>query len=204
MSTQRGKPVTKKRALKARLDLAQWELSHDPLTDLLNRRGLNAKVDEWARDSVHHLTVVILDLDGFKAINDTYGHAKGDGVLVSVATQLLEVSVAYGGVAARFGGDEFVVIAPGSIHGLCAAIETATSGLPLSMGVDYGLADAFNKVLQHADLALYHSKRVKGTFATAWSSSLSMPVAAEGYGRRQYRDGSATVEWNRKNVVTHH
>ena len=85
----------------------------DPLTGLLNRRGIQ---DQASRLLARRTggEIIFLDLDGFKAINDRFGHAEGDNALVTVAGALLETFRAADAVG-RIGGDEFlVVVAPGS------------------------------------------------------------------------------------------
>ena len=83
----------------------------DPLTGLLNRRGFGRVLRRALNDLIpgDQKAVVLLDLDGFKAINDQYGHAAGDAALVAVA-RALESVVRSGDVLARLGGDEFVVL----------------------------------------------------------------------------------------------
>ena len=79
---------------------------HDPLTGLLNRLGL----DEALSAARNIFTLYFLDLDGFKAINDNFGHPAGDKALVGVAARLLSI-VSADDIVARLGGDEFVVVA---------------------------------------------------------------------------------------------
>lgn len=81
---------------------------HDPLTKIPNRRNFYERAGQaiLEQDSV---TVVVVDLDGFKSINDTYGHQIGDAFLIHLA-QLLERTVKPPGFAARVGGDEFFLM----------------------------------------------------------------------------------------------
>lgn len=84
----------------------------DSLTGLLNRHGLFQALDQAvaeARPGHREFAVLYLDLDGFKAVNDTYGHAAGDALLKQVSERLLAL-IPDGAVAARIGGDEFVLL----------------------------------------------------------------------------------------------
>jgi diguanylate cyclase (GGDEF)-like protein len=86
---------------------------HDGLTGLLNRRAFDKELERMlAVKRRSAVAVLLLDLDGFKPINDTYSHDAGDRVLVEVAARLHGLAGEYG-VAARLGGDEFVLAAPG-------------------------------------------------------------------------------------------
>lgn len=84
---------------------------HDPLTGLLNRRAFDEAVEQMMREQAHRggVTAFLIDLDGFKPINDSYSHAAGDAVLRAVARRL-ETLTGRNGVVARLGGDEFGVV----------------------------------------------------------------------------------------------
>ena len=87
---------------------------HDPLTGLYNRRSLNARVEQWLHDASRQhqqLAVLLLDLDHFKQINDTYGHLSGDQVLIAAA-KVIESQVRKVDLVGRFGGEEFIVVLP--------------------------------------------------------------------------------------------
>ncbi|GJD97635.1 putative bifunctional diguanylate cyclase/phosphodiesterase [Methylobacterium iners] len=151
---------------------------HDALTDLANRRGFTGALDTAvaeARTSGRTLTLLTLDLDRFKPINDLYGHGAGDAVLREVAARLTRL-VPAGGTAARLGGDEFAVLltqtAIEDVSGvsrriadaLHEPIRSATLPNPVQIGVSIGIAshpsDAADAttLLTHADLALYRAK----------------------------------------------
>lgn len=85
--------------------------SHDPLTGLLNRRGLDSVLD-GAGESREALGLLLLDLDGFKLVNDRHGHQAGDDLLKQVAMRLRGV-VRPGDIVARLGGDEFALVIRG-------------------------------------------------------------------------------------------
>ncbi len=98
----------------ARLRELEFINRHDGLTGLLNRRAFDADLERLLAGSAAALGVAVflIDLDGFKPINDTYSHDAGDTVLVEVAGRLREVA-GDGGFAARLGGDEFALALPG-------------------------------------------------------------------------------------------
>jgi len=87
------------------------QAAHDELTGLLNRKHANKVIDKLTADRSQEHTVIFLDLDGFKDVNDSYGHAAGDEVLVKIARRL-RLKVPSQATLARWGGDEFVIILP--------------------------------------------------------------------------------------------
>lgn len=92
----------------------QFEADHDPLTGLMNRRSFERALDEQATRVARYGcegAVLMMDLDGFKQINDTLGHATGDGVLAGVA-QAIRTRLRESDPVARLGGDEFGVLLP--------------------------------------------------------------------------------------------
>jgi diguanylate cyclase (GGDEF)-like protein len=147
----------------------------DVVTGLLNRAGLNHELVEqlMTLPAGKKLALFWLDLDRFKEINDTLGHAIGDGVLSEVARRITEI-VADGAVVARFGGDEFVAACVVSDRGdaeqLAGAIIGDLSrpyridGNRVQSGASMGVAllpddgPDIETVMQGADLALYHAK----------------------------------------------
>lgn len=130
-------------ALGARIAELEREVAHlrhlsekDPLTGLANRRGFEAQIDRELERMKRYgggLAVIALDLDGFKGINDTYGHGAGDALLQRVAATIRDTLRA-SDFCARLGGDEFVVLLPetdsdGAVvvaERLCAAIRGIT------------------------------------------------------------------------------
>lgn len=155
---------------------------HDQLTGLPNRSllmGLLEHAVERAHRSGTAIAVLLLDLDGFKAINDTLGHAAGDELLVRLAPRLQEV-VRASDTIARFGGDEFVVVAEdvadervvvrlgerllGQV-GTPIAVAGATQVLTVSIGAAVGRgADVTAAgLLRDADVAMYEAKRHGGS-----------------------------------------
>ncbi len=144
--------------------------STDPLTGLGNRAFLDAAVPAL-REQQPDVALLHIDLDHFKPVNDTYGHAVGDRVLVETAERLRSVAEAAGGVAARLGGDEFAVVLPAMepakideltrkmLDDLAAfEVEGISLQVGASIGIAQGLADV-GPLLANADIALYEAKR---------------------------------------------
>lgn len=153
--------------------------TRDALTNLLNRRAFDALLTEEvdrARRLGRPLTLAVLDLDHFKAVNDTYGHPAGDLVLTAVA-RVLEAGVRTIDRVARIGGEEFAVLLMETVaadgYGVaCRLVEAVRSrpvvladgrelGISLSAGVaELPSADGTESaLLDAADRALYQAKR---------------------------------------------
>ncbi|SCG40052.1 GGDEF domain-containing protein [Micromonospora coxensis] len=144
----------------------------DPLTGVANRRGLDNFLHSLAGSGVaaDPVAVLIVDIDRFKHINDSLGHATGDDVLRAVAL-VLTTSVRKGDFVARLGGDEFVAILPGADATAARqvaqrAVDAVADMTPwrarLSVGVASGLAYSLGETLAHADRAMYAAKRAGG------------------------------------------
>jgi diguanylate cyclase (GGDEF)-like protein len=111
--------LTEIERLKAELLEAKWQIAElearadiDPLTDILNRRGFDrelARSLSYVKRYGGRAALVLIDLDGFKAINDSHGHAAGDALLKAVAARLV-ASVRASDIVARLGGDEFAAL----------------------------------------------------------------------------------------------
>jgi diguanylate cyclase (GGDEF)-like protein len=138
----------------------------DELTGLPNRRRLIAELSTF--NEVEG-ALLLLDLDGFKPVNDSYGHEMGDRILRQVA-QRFSRSLPSGAILARLGGDEFGVIAAGSDDAtleLASALKATLSypfiinGKSISIGVSIGHVrnDGKGDLLHRADLAMYEAKR---------------------------------------------
>jgi diguanylate cyclase (GGDEF)-like protein len=157
------------------LDDASWRADHDALTDLYNRRRLTGELERLLAHATryqHSGALLMLDLDNFKLVNDSYGHAAGDRVLKSVAKGLAE-RVRETDVVARLGGDEFAVLLPeanlaqavGLAENLRDLIHEAQPELPMAIGVSIGVAVfepdhrlGIDEVMAAADSALYTAK----------------------------------------------
>lgn len=101
--------ITELQRTREQLQLAKVDAEHDPLTGLLNRRGLEEALQKF--DPTEGYAVAVCDVDRFKAINDTYGHATGDNVLRAVAGKLVQTCTNM--IVGRWGGEEFLIAAPG-------------------------------------------------------------------------------------------
>ncbi|MGJ7517800.1 putative bifunctional diguanylate cyclase/phosphodiesterase [Pseudomonas baetica] len=167
--------ISEKRQL---LHSLQWRVGHDVLTGLPNRAFLSDLLDqalEFSRQESIPLAVCMLDLDGFKAVNDGYGHASGDLLLVEVAKRLRSI-VRGEDVVARLAGDEFVLVLryvrdlPELRAALSRVLESISAPYSLngkdinvyaSIGVTLFPHDNENAetLLRHADQAMYVAKQ---------------------------------------------
>ena len=154
-----------------------WSATHDVLTDLVNRREFEARLGAQLHDRRRHETAsaLFIDLDEFKAINDSAGHAAGDAMLKQVAT-LLNGRVREGDTVARLGGDEFAVLLRGcdcqtaeaiaeQIRTRVAACKLPWQGRMLQVGASIGVVEIDDTlpdiaaVMAAADAACYAAKR---------------------------------------------
>lgn len=150
-------------------------ISTDPLTGLNNRNRFETYILSLFSnvDQAKDVYLLVMDADGFKQINDRYGHVEGDHALQVISAALKEVCSASGSFIARYGGDEFVVlqkaIAVQDILHLCAAIndELARAEVPYLLRMSIGYArvgdgvDTWQDLLRAADAELYRVKREK-------------------------------------------
>lgn len=155
----------------------QWTAHHDPLTKLPNRALYAQRLDAaiaWSRQHGGCVSLVVVDLNNFKMLNDSYGHSVGDAALREVANRL-SAAVPTEGTVARLGGDEFAIILPalaicdqgaGAVHAVLSALskpftaEGRQVDLTLSGGAAIWPLHAENAedLLRSADLALYAAK----------------------------------------------
>jgi len=161
-----------------RADLAR-ELEHrawhDGLTGLPNRSRFETTLGELLVRDRPEVAVLFIDLDGFKRINDTLGHARGDALLEHVARRLQSV-IKRSDLLARMGGDEFAILLREN-HGATAVAERVLNALRtpfdlggerVRIGASLGLCrcpsdgDSVDTLLRHADVAMYHAKHARG------------------------------------------
>ena len=155
-------------------ELLQWRATHDVLTELVNRREFERELDELIADrrSRAPACALFIDLDGFKQVNDTFGHAAGDALLKRIA-QTLRGGVRGGDTVARLGGDEFAVLLRGCplqeglqlAEQLRAAVRAQAGAGPLAVSASIGAVAIDGTpasradVLAAADRACYAAKR---------------------------------------------
>ena len=160
-------------SLAVRLDLARHDSLHDGLTGLLNRRAFDDMLSASCARSERYgwaFTLVLLDLDGFKGVNDRHGHAAGDAALVTVASELRN-RLRAGDAAARVGGDEFALLLPNFsedaipelVHRLELAIDEVQphTGVSFTVGAATAPNDAVDPRMLYrvADQRLYEGKQ---------------------------------------------
>ena len=177
------------------------QVRHDALTGLLSRKAFEHDLEILLETSAEPVSVIYLDVDRFKSINDGSGHTTGDDVLRALAVRLARI-VGPGALLARLGGDEFIVALPGpSGTGLRVANSIlAASAEPLTVGgfevpvsCSVGVTTAFGPILADdvvlaADTAMYAAKRAGGNRLQVFTDELRVPVqeriAAEARVRR--------------------
>ncbi len=163
----------------------------DPLTNLANRVGLKARFDELSASvprntGAARISLLMLDLDRFKQVNDALGHDTGDQLLVALAGRLAALEPP-GGAVARLGGDEFAIVGTfvDRLHARTYARTVVEElGRPLSLdglrvdvtasvGIaeDAGERDDFATLMRHADVAMYDAKRRGDTVSTYEAST---------------------------------
>jgi diguanylate cyclase (GGDEF)-like protein len=186
----------------------------DPLTGLLNRRGFEQLLDDGlaqARETRRPLSLLVLDCDDFKEINDRAGHEFGDALLAEIG-RILPTAIPFGAGAARLGGDEFVVMlrATESEAADTAATEVRmslaagldASGFPvrISAGLSTYPYDggAASQLLRAADQALYEAKAAgkdrHAAYRDVVRQGAGLGPTAQPAGRRQRRDAAVLAD----------
>ncbi len=171
------------------------ELEHlaatDPLTSCMNRRAFFPQIEkQWAesRNRGKSLSLIMIDLDRFKAINDLHGHAAGDQVLAQVAN-LLRMSSRKTDSVCRYGGEEFCILLPGTslepakqrAEQLRQEIEQANFDVSCPVHVSMGVtsvaenAGSLQELMEQADQALLHAKRNGRNQVVCWRDLENLP-----------------------------
>jgi diguanylate cyclase (GGDEF)-like protein len=192
-----------------------WRAHHDHLTGLYNRRAMEDEVSRRLEDSQYDTALMLLDLDHFKKINDTYGHETGDLVLQQLSLRLKAVMREFD-LLARLGGDEFMLLlriphphaatALTFAERLHQAVATPFDirGQQFRLGISVGIAippghgRTVSELLRHADLALYQAK------SEGRSRSVVFELAMAANQRDHYlleRDLDEAVERNQLSLV---
>ncbi|QKH36500.1 diguanylate cyclase [Achromobacter pestifer] len=167
-----------------RIDKLNTDTITDPMTGLINRRGLALQV-ATLRQTQQPFAALALDLDHFKRVNDTFGHAAGDQVLIALAN-ILRACIRAEDAPCRVGGEEFLILMPHASRDTAEIaaerIRTATAShvMPQAVGhvtVSIGIAlwpsddPDIEKVLGKADQALYRAKNSGRNRVAAWSAA---------------------------------
>jgi diguanylate cyclase (GGDEF)-like protein len=192
-----------------------WRAHHDHLTGLYNRRAMEDEVSRRLEDSQYDTALMLLDLDHFKKINDTYGHETGDQVLQQLSLKLKAVMREFD-LLARLGGDEFMLLLriphPSAATALtfaerlhqAVAMPFDIRGQQFRLGISVGIAippghgRTVSELLRHADLALYQAK------SRGRSRSVVFELAMAANQRDHYlleRDLDEAVERNQLSLV---
>jgi diguanylate cyclase (GGDEF)-like protein/PAS domain S-box-containing protein len=167
---------------------------HDPLTGLPNRRLFEEKLEACLRDVAagKQLAILVLDLDGFKNVNDTHGHAIGDRALRAFASKIAAV-LRSGDLIARIGGDEFAIIMPAinspddptrMARRIVAAVKEpfvvaeAIVGFGVGIGIALAPADGCkpDDLLRRADRALYRAKAVGRSSVRFFEADMDLAI----------------------------
>ena len=201
--------VTERRQAEERL---RYLAEHDPLTGLANRTRLTRALASLLARPASRVALHLLDLDGFKEVNDSLGHPAGDRLLVAVAGRLAGAA-GEEALIARLGGDEFAVVQPAPADAAAArrfagrladslAQPVVTSDGKLRVGASIGIALApdhgrsVDELLRHADIALYRAKASGRGTIVLFSSALA---AAQ---ERRHRIATALESALRQGALT--
>jgi len=163
--------------LRQELEAAQGLAHMDPLTGLMNRRGLDQHVRSHFGAGLAGCALLLFDIDEFKQINDAHGHLLGDRVINAVGHSIRRL-IEPEGVAARIGGEEFAALVAGRsleqitalADGIRSAVErgrikrqdqdASVGGVTVSVGVGFGVGEeSFETLFERADRALFRSKQ---------------------------------------------
>jgi diguanylate cyclase (GGDEF)-like protein/PAS domain S-box-containing protein len=191
--------ITKRKAaedaLRAQAEMNEYQALHDPLTDLPNRtlfRDRLGQAVESAKRQNRNAAVLMMDLDGFKEINDSLGHSAGDEVLVELSRRLKAVTRG-GDTAARLGGDEFTILLADvrvteDVERVVERVQSAFAepiiargrrvkiSAPIGISIVPSDGDSIDALIHAADLAMYQAKRTRVTHIFHHDMGLETPT----------------------------
>lgn len=157
----------------------KFQASHDPLTKLPNRNYLINSFERWKQEN-SEFSLLFIDLDNFKGINDNFGHSVGDKTLIKLA-QSFQLAIDENNILIRHGGDEFVLLTPQNsriesckipqlIHDACEKVKV--NNMTFSPGCSIGIAHFpahgknLDELLKAADIAMYQAKKERNSIKT--------------------------------------
>ncbi|MEH7331301.1 EAL domain-containing protein [Neobacillus drentensis] len=177
--------------LKRSKELIEFQAYHDPLTGLLNRRYFQEKIKHIIdpNDKRRTLSVLFIDMDRFKQVNDSFGHNKGDELLKIVAERIKQCLPDEGrNIITRQGGDEFIILlvnydlqeTKAAAEGVISSLKKPYSidGNEIYLGASCGISlypeqtENFDTLVIYADLAMYSAKKMGGNRLTVYSEQL--------------------------------
>lgn len=189
--------VTERRRVERKL---RYRAQHDSLTHLPNREALLARLADTlasTRSGGGRTGLLLIDLDRFKQVNDTFGHACGDHLLSQIGPRLLAGAVRVNDMVARLSGDEFAILLPGldrvaDATGIAARVHTMlcqpfqVEGTSLEIGASIGVAVAPEhgtetaELFRSADTAMYEAKDTAAGVTLYYPSANAQPIARSG------------------------
>ena len=186
----------------------------DELTGLANRKSFTLDFDEYVKKGEKEFSLFLLDIDFFKQINDTYGHASGDLALQLLASSIKEMNDKYGGFSGRWGGDEFIGILPlpgedarNVLKGLCDQVSSHVVEDKFKVTISAGVTPSngetrLNRLSEWADTALYASKEGGRNQASLYTGGIKpdLFVASSVIDTKEKRNNSQEVISDRKNT----
>jgi diguanylate cyclase (GGDEF)-like protein len=164
--------IVTRKELEAQAEVLKSMASTDELTGLMNRRELNLRAPELINQSkryAHNIALIMIDIDHFKKVNDTFGHIEGDRVLKSLGHRLQNFG-RQTDLIARFGGEEFIMLLPDieindaylfaeRLHKLVSEVEVNNTPITVSIGITISDGSQnLHRLSQQADVALYIAK----------------------------------------------
>lgn len=195
-----GQTVWRMKQLQRELE---HQASHDPLTNLANRLLFSERVGEALHDDSERVSVIFIDVDDFKTVNDSLGHAAGDELLVAIAARL-DDCVRPQDTLARLGGDEFaIMLERGSSAEAIEVAERihrrlsepfAVSGQRISVRASAGIAGVDGQALtpeeliRNADVAMYRAKQASKHGYQLFESGMEVPVRRRHGVKQRLRD----------------